>query len=209
MGQRIVEDGDSPVRQRPNWDSDGSEHLWQRRVDGYLISRQELRNIESRRDVVSRRRGVRVMFFGLKCGKCCTELCKSDSIYFPCPITLVHIDENRCEDDVFNIYIENPTTKARRFISELDLKSTPPGCCNSTCPQTRIDITASVYREDLDSQCRFTIVAVFVRPNCCLTLTRLRIIGPDGQELIGSYFGQGGYSQTFQATSVCDTAPAP
>jgi hypothetical protein len=155
------------------------------------------------------------MFLGLKCSKCCPKRCDWTTIEFPCPITMIHIDENRCEDDVFNLFIENPATGERRFIRELNLESTPKGCCGTSldgkqiCPQTRVDVTASIRTEDLDEQCRFTVVATFVRPNCCGTFTRLRIVGPSGVELMGSYFSSYGYRQTFSAIAACEPAPPP
>lgn len=133
---------------------------------------------------------------------CCK--CKTcEDVEFPCEITLIHIDENRCEDDIFNIYIKNPGTGARRFIEQIDLVSDPPGCCNWTCPQTRIDVPISLTAEDLDSDCRFTVEAELAGTNCCGTWTRIRIEGPSGQTLFGSYFAQEGYSQTFDARQIC------
>ena len=33
--------------------------------------------------------------------------------------------------------------------------------------------------------------------NCCNTYTRVKIIGPNGKEVFGSYFGQDGLIQSF------------
>lgn len=137
----------------------------------------------------------------------CCECLTCEDVEFPCEITLIHIDENRCEDDIFNIYIKNPGTGNRRFIQQIDLVSSPPGCCGFSCPQTRIDVPVTLGSEDLDRYCRFTIQAELAGTNCCNTLTRLRILGPNGVELVGQYFGQAGYSQTFDARQVCNDFP--
>jgi hypothetical protein len=139
---------------------------------------------------------------------CCADPpCVRDEL-FPCDLLLIHIDENRCEDDVFDLYIENPTTGKRRFIREIDLVSSPPGCCGfqsdgTQCPQTTIIVPVTIQKSDLDEQCRFAIRAVFKRANCCSTITRIRIEGPSGGGF-GSYFGPGGYYQVFPADSFCD-----
>lgn len=139
----------------------------------------------------------------------CCECLTCEDVIFPCEITLVHIDENRCEDDIFDIYIRNPATGVRRFIQRIDLVSSPPGCCQGwthvSCPETRIDVPVTLTPEDLDSQCRFTVQAELAGLNCCNTWTRIRIEGSSGQVLFGSFFGQGGYSQTFDARQVCGT----
>jgi hypothetical protein len=137
----------------------------------------------------------------------CCKCLQCDDVDFPCQITLVHIDENRCEDDIFNIYIKNPGTGLRRFIQQINLASTPPGCCNPTCPQTRIDVPVTLTSADLDEQCRFTVEAVLAGYNCCWTLTRLRIFGSNGAILTGEIFSQSGYSQTFDARQVCNDLP--
>ena len=37
----------------------------------------------------------------------CCQCNTCDDVQFPCEITLVHIDENRCEDDIFDIFMVN------------------------------------------------------------------------------------------------------
>jgi len=137
----------------------------------------------------------------------CCECLTCEDVDFPCEITLVHIDENRCEDDIFNIFIKNPGTGVRRFIQQIDLVSSPPGCCHFGCPQTRIDVPVSLTAADLDEQCRFTVEAELAGENCCDTLTRLRILGPNGLIILGQYFNQAGYSQTFDAKQICNDLP--
>jgi hypothetical protein len=138
----------------------------------------------------------------------CCECNTCDDVLFPCEITLVHIDENRCEDDIFDIYVRNPGTGAQRLIQQIDLKSSPPGCCNPGCPQTRIDVPITLTVEDLDEDCRFEVRAVLAGYNCCNTYTRIRILGSNGTELFGTYFNQSGYSQIFDARQVCGTVEA-
>jgi len=118
------------------------------------------------------------------------------------------IDENRCEDDIFDIFVRNPGTGAQRFIQQIDLKSSPPGCCHPTCPQTRIDVPITLTVQDLDEDCRFEVRAVLAGLNCCNTYTRIRILGSNGTELFGTYFSQSGYSQIFDARQVCGTVEA-
>lgn len=143
---------------------------------------------------------------------CCCE-CDLEDALFPCNVTLVHIDENRCEDDVFNLYVFNPDTNNQRFIRELDLQSSPKGCCGSSggnqCPQTRIDVDLSLKKEDFSTKCEVGIKLTYVRANCCSTWTRFRIIGSNGKEIQGGYFSTGGYSSTFKAIDICGEAPAP
>lgn len=119
----------------------------------------------------------------------------------PCTLTLVHIDENRCEDDIFGIYILQPNG-GERFIAQIDLKSTPPGCCNSSCPQTRIDVPLTITGNDVDENCQFTIQLRLEGTNCCNTYTRFAVLGAGG-EIYSSYFNQGGLTQTFNANLVC------
>jgi hypothetical protein len=139
---------------------------------------------------------------------CCCE-CDLDDALFPCNVTIVHIDENRCEDDIFDLYVYNPESDNERFIQQLDLVSTPPGCCNSGCPQTRIDVSVSLEKEDFSSKCEVGIRLRLAGRNCCNTYTRFRIIGSNGNEVTGGFFGQGGYQQTFKAVDICGEAPAP
>ena len=119
----------------------------------------------------------------------------------PANITLEFLDENRCEDDIFDIFIQNPQTQVTRLIQKVDLVSTPPGCCgidsltNLPCPQTKITIPVTITAQDVDSNCRFIIKAVLAGTNCCATYTRIKMIGPTGKEIFGSYFVQSGYEQ--------------
>ncbi len=49
--------------------------------------------------------------------KCCCKCPLGE-----CEITIEFLDENRCEDDVFDLYLKNPTTNIERFIQTVDLK---------------------------------------------------------------------------------------
>lgn len=126
----------------------------------------------------------------------------------PANITIEFLDENRCEDDIFDIFIQNPETQVTRLIQRVDLVSTPPGCCgvnpltNQPCPQTKITIPVTITPQDIDSYCRFFLKVVLVGTNCCSTYTRAKIIGPRGKEIFGSYFGQSGYTQSFNLKDI-------
>ena len=52
-----------------------------------------------------------------------------------------------------------------------------------------------ITAQDVDSNCRFIIKAVLAGTNCCATYTRIKMIGPTGKEIFGSYFVQSGYEQ--------------
>jgi len=139
---------------------------------------------------------------------CCCSGCNDQTIKYPCTITVIHVDENRCEDDVFAVYVVG--ADGERFIRELDLVSSPRGCCNSSCPQTRIEFPITLRRQDFYDDCTTTIEARFVRANCCSTATRLTIVAATGDVIVGTIFGPGGYSQTFTAETFCGrTASAP
>lgn len=127
-----------------------------------------------------------------------------------CQLTLVHIDENRCEDDIFGIYIIAPNG-TERFIQQIDLVSSPPGCCGTDesgneCPQTRIEVPILLTPEDIGPQGEFTLALRLEGTNCCNTYTRFSLNGPGG-ELFSSYFGQGGITATFNASDACNPAP--
>lgn len=137
---------------------------------------------------------------------CCCG-CSDPNIQYPCKVTVIHVDENRCEDDVFDIYVVGVN---ERFIRELDLVSNPPGCCNFSCPQTTIEFDINLQRDDFTEDCETTIEARFKRANCCNTLTRLTLVASNGAIITGAYFGQEGYSQTWEADVLCGaTAPPP
>lgn len=126
-----------------------------------------------------------------------------------CELTLVHVDENRCEDDIFGIYLIRPDG-TERFIEQIDLVSSPPGCCGSDdedheCPQTRITVPLTVGNDDLDACCRFRIALRLEGYNCCGTFTRFSIEGPAG-EVYSQYFS-GDFEQTFDVRDLCNPAP--
>lgn len=133
----------------------------------------------------------------------------------PCgEITLRYVDENRCEDDVFDIYVYNPDTDVRRLIGELDMTSTPPGCCGfdedgNPCPQTTIELTFTPEPGDIGADCAFGIQAEFKRANCCGTGAKFTLIGPHGNHVESQYFGSGGTKQTFKMSDVCKVACDP
>lgn len=139
---------------------------------------------------------------------CCCSGCNDRTIKYPCSVTVIHVDENRCEDDVFAVYVIG--AEGERFIRELDLVSSPPRCCNSSCPQTRIEFDITLQRTDFNKDCETTIQARFVRPNCCNTFTSLTLVAANGAIITGTSFGQEGYSQTWEAEILCGTtASAP
>ena len=134
------------------------------------------------------------------CGCCCDPT--------PCgEITLRYVDENRCEDDVFDIYVYNPDTQARRLIGELDMKSTPPGCCGQIagvpCPQTTVELKFTPTAEDIGADCTFGIQAQFKRSNCCGTLAKFTLIGPTGTHVDSVSFSTSGVKQAFSITDIC------
>ena len=139
--------------------------------------------------------------------KCCCG-CSDPNIQYPCTVTVIHVDENRCEDDVFDVYVVGV---GERFIRELDLVSSPPGCCdNYSCPQTRIEFDIQLQRSDFNENCETTIQARYKRANCCSTYTRLTLVASNGAMISGQYFGPGGYSETWEADVLCGaTAPPP
>lgn len=128
----------------------------------------------------------------------------------PCNLTLVHVDENRCEDDIFGIYIVR-SDGSERFIQQIDLVSSPAGCCGTDesgndCPQTRIEVPITIEEADLDACCKFTIALRLEGSNCCSTYTRFSINGPGG-EVYGQYFGTEGITQSFDVRDLCNPAP--
>jgi hypothetical protein len=139
---------------------------------------------------------------------CCCG-CGIEGVSFPCTITFVHVDENRCEDDIFGLFRVNPDTGEEHRISTLNLVSSPPGCCNSGCPQTRIEIPETLNADSFSSECQIRFDLRLEGTNCCNTYTRFSLIASNGTVLYGTYFGQGGYSNTWEAEDLCGTASAP
>ncbi|MEI6492989.1 MAG: hypothetical protein WCO94_10610 [Verrucomicrobiota bacterium] len=129
----------------------------------------------------------------------------------PCDLTLVHVDMNRCEDDIFGIYIVR-SNGSERFIRQIDLVSTPAGCCGSDyetgeeCPETRIEVPITIEEADLDACCKFTIALRLEGTNCCNTYTQFSINGPGG-EVFSQSFGQEGLTQSFDIRDLCNPAP--
>lgn len=127
-----------------------------------------------------------------------------------CEITIEFLDENQCEDDVFDLFLVNPTTLAERFIQRVDLKSDPAGKCGDPdADYADISIPVTVTEADFDAECRVTIEVRYVSPNCCSTWTRFRIRRPGGSILYGAYFGQGGLSTTYTWRDLCTDVPPP
>ena len=138
------------------------------------------------------------------CGGCqaCLEI--------PCSLTLVHVDENRCEDDIFGIYIVR-SNGSERFVQQINLVSSPAGCCGpdengNECPETRIEVPITIEEADIDACCKFTISLRIEGWNCCSTYTRFSINGPGG-EVYGQYFGEEGVTQSFDIRDLCNPAP--
>jgi len=128
-----------------------------------------------------------------------------------CEITIEFLDENKCEDDVFDLYLKNPTTEVERFIETVDLASTPAGKCGDAAPveYADIQIPITVTPEDFDGDCKVIIGLRYVSANCCNTWARFRIRRPNGCLLYGSYFGQDGLETTYTWEELCNDDPCP
>ena len=141
---------------------------------------------------------------GEKC--CCDNSCPLGE----CEITIEFLDENRCEDDVFDLYLKNPTTDVERFIETVDLKSTPSGGCGDPAKTyANIIIPVTVTETDFDENCNVIIGVRFVSANCCSTFARFRIRRPNGCLVFGEYFGQGGLETTYTWFDLCNDDPCP
>lgn len=101
-----------------------------------------------------------------------------------CSFNVTLFDFNRCEDDVFDVYlIRNDGTD--RFLFTADLVSTPPGCCAPTCPQTTVGpmsvtLTSADIQGCAASPCAGAVCDLyvgisvrFVSANCCNTNAQL------------------------------------
>ena len=139
---------------------------------------------------------------------CCCG-CSTEGVNFPCSITFVHVDENRCEDDIFGLFRVNPETGVETRISTLNLASSPPGCCSYSCPQTRIEIPLTLASDDFSRACQIRFDLRLEGYNCCNTQTRFSLVASNGTVIYGTTFGQSGYSSTWTATDLCGTASAP
>lgn len=127
-----------------------------------------------------------------------------------CEITIEFLDENRCEDDVFDLYLKNPTTEDERFIQEVDLASTPAGECGEPSAEyANIIIPVTVTETDFDEECRVIIGIRFVSSNCCGTWARFRIRRPNGCLVYGEYFGSNGGETTYTWLQLCNDDPCP
>lgn len=137
--------------------------------------------------------------------KCCCKCPLGE-----CEITIEFLDENRCEDDVFDLYLKNPTTDVERFIQTVDLKSTPSGGCGDPAKTyANIIIPVTVTETDFDENCNVIIGLRFVSANCCNTWARFRIRRPNGCLVFGEYFGQGGLETTYAWFDLCNDDPCP
>jgi hypothetical protein len=129
----------------------------------------------------------------------------------PCALTFVHVDENRCEDDAFDIFVVSPRG-SERFIRNIDLVSSPAGCCGSTsggqpCPQTRIEVPVTINPSETGAGgCTVRIVLRKTKDNCCSTLTRFSVVGPAG-EVYSQYFDSGGINAQLNIGDICNPAP--
>ena len=132
----------------------------------------------------------------------------------PCELTLKHVDENRCEDDIFGIYLiyydENGQQK-ERFIQQINLVSSPAGCCGSDengndCPQTTITVPLTIQPSEVNGCCRIRIQLRLEGINCCNTWTHFSVIGSGG-EVYSQYFSQEGIDQEFDVRELCNAAP--
>lgn len=144
---------------------------------------------------------------GSSCSPCCSAPCPLGS----CTVTFNFLDENQCEDDVFDFYLENPTTGATRFIQTVDLGTDPPGGCGGASGYTyaNISIPVTITETDFDENCEVYVVLEFKSANCCNTYTRFRIIRPDGSILLGTYFNASGLRYKYTYQDLCEEAPPP
>ena len=127
-----------------------------------------------------------------------------------CAITLRYVDENRCEDDAFNVYIKR-ADGSYRWLFLLDMVSTPAGCCvtdpeGNPCPQTEHTYTISLQDGDIDGCGRLTIKLEFDHANCCSTLAVFYVSGPNGS-IPSQSFGPDGLEQSFNVLELCNPAP--
>jgi len=123
-----------------------------------------------------------------------------------CSLTLIHVDENRCEDDIYDIYVVRGDG-SWRYIEQIDLVSSPAGCCyededGNECPQTEKQVSLTISNDDLNACCRLKIRLEQVGSNCCGTYTRFSIEGPSGAEVFSSYFS-GTFEEEFDARELC------
>lgn len=137
---------------------------------------------------------------------CCDNSCPLGE----CQITIEFLDENGCEDDVFDLYLKNPTSLVERFIQTVDLKSSPSGGCGDLSKTyANISIPVTVTANDFDANCEVIIGLRFVSPNCCGTWARFRIRRPNGCLVFGQYFSGGGLETTYTWLELCNDDPCP
>lgn len=145
--------------------------------------------------------------------ECCCARCSLGD----CTATLEFLDENECEDDVFDLYVINPETLAERFVQEIDLVADPAGSCEGLeaapgATYANITVPLELTLADWSSDCRVTIDLRFKSANCCFTWTRYRIRRPDESLLYGGYFTQSGITSTYTWDDLCgphDPPPPP
>lgn len=143
---------------------------------------------------------------GSYCSPCCGAPCPLGS----CTVTLNFLDENGCEDDAFDFFLENPTTGSTRFIQNVDLKSSPSGKCGDpSATYANINVNVTVSETDFDENCEVYFVLQKTSNNCCSTYTRFRIIKPDGTILLGTYFGPSGLKYKYTWEQLCEPSPPP
>ena len=142
---------------------------------------------------------------GSRCSKCCNAgKCRLGS----CTITINFFDENSCEDDAFDLFLENPTTGSKRFIQNVDLVADPAGSCGDpAATYANITIPVTITENDFDENCEVFVVLERTAANCCSTYTRFRIIRPDNSILLGTYFGPGGLKKKYTWTDLCESVP--
>jgi len=140
----------------------------------------------------------------LPCKPCCK--CPLGS----CTVQVNFFDENSCEDDAFDFYLENPTTGVQRFIQNVDLKSSPAGeCGDPSATYANISINLTITETDFDGNCEVYFVLEKTASNCCSTYTRFRIIRPDSSILLGTYFGPAGLKVKYTWADLCEPGPPP
>lgn len=131
-----------------------------------------------------------------------------------CSFNVALVDTNRCEDDVFDVYlIRNDGTE--RFLFTADLLSSPPGCCDPSCPQTAvgpntITLTSADVQGCAASPCRGAVCDIyigisvrFVSANCCNTAADLIVtrLSPTTDYVTG--FDASGVDVFFRLSELC------
>lgn len=131
-----------------------------------------------------------------------------------CVVTFKYVDENRCEDDNFDAYIistDGNGGETETFLSNVNMQSTPPGCCGTDeqgnpCPQTTISFPVNISQSFYNSCMQLKIELRFVSANEHGTEAVFSLTGPGG-EFFSSTFFAGGIIEAFDVRELCNPAP--